>query len=231
MLVNLPFLLIAIVLLWFPRQWMRQGLSFWNHRKRRSEGAVRRDEEPWHAHEPGNPSVRFGAEFTKLRNYVDALRATAGCVAILGRFELDSCLQAAPGAAAVVAQEVMALKIAILLVGLLIQTVRYERQRLLFFAPIFFLFGLSIGLCGVKGACFAFVLVWAVNPMLKNPQGFLTVYALVMGVFGLFFLGWSNKLPLVAFVLCFLPVLLSLLAQRPLVLFARRGTRAPGASS
>lgn len=226
MLVNLPFLLIAIVLLWFPRQWMRQGLSFWNRRKRRSEGAVRREEEPWHVHEPGNPAVRFSAEAAKLRNYVDVLRAAAGSVAILGGFRLEPCLSVAPGAAGVVAHEVLALKIAILLAGLLIQTVRYERERLLFFAPIFFLFGLSFGLCGIKGALFAFAMIWAVNPMLKNPQGFLTVYAIVMAVFGAFFLGWGNKLPLVAFVLCFLPVLLSLLAQRPLVLFSRRGTRA-----
>jgi hypothetical protein len=107
--------------------------------------------------------------------------------------------------------------------------VRYERSRLLFFAPIFFLFGLSFGLCGVKGAVFAFIMVWTANPMLKNPQGFLSVYALLMGVFGMFFLRLSNKLPLFALVLCLLPVLLSLLAQRPLVLFSRRGTREPGA--
>jgi hypothetical protein len=74
-------------------------------------------------------------------------------------------------------------------------------------------------------------MIWTVNPMLKNPQGFLSVYAVLMGVFGLFFLRLSNKLPLFAFVLCFLPVLLSLLAQRPLVLFSRRGTRVAGAQS
>src|ERR1019366_7561688 len=107
-------------------------------------------------------------------------------------------------------------------VGLLIQTVRYERHRLLFFAPIFFLFGLSIGLCGVETAGFAFVLIWAVNPMLKNPQSFLSVYALLVGGFGWFFLDSENAPPIAALVFCFLPVLLSMLAQRPLVLFTRK---------
>jgi hypothetical protein len=228
---NLPFLLIAVALLWFPRQWMRQGLAFWTRRKRRSAGLVRREQEPWNTSEPGDPAVRFGAEFRKLRNYMDALRAAAGFTAIMGGFGLDASLTAAPGATALVNMEVQAAKLAILLIGLLVQTVRYERNRLLFFAPIFFLFGLSFGLCGAKGAAFGFAMVWAVNPSLKNPQAFLSVYALLVGIFGLFFLGFGNKLPLAALGFCFLPVLLSLLAQRPLVLFARRGTRSSGASS
>jgi len=64
--------------------------------------------------------------------------------------------------------------------------------------------------------------------MLKNPAGFLSVYALVIGVFGMFFLGFGSKLPIIALVFCFLPVLLSMMAQRPLVLFTRKGTRTPG---
>ncbi len=225
MLVNLPFLLLAIALLWFPRQWMRLGLLLFTRRKRRSEGVTRKEEEPWKSNEPGNPAVRVGAEFAKLRNYVDVLRATAGCVAVMGGFDVDACLSAGPNASAMVGNEVLALKLAILFVGLLIQTVRYERKRLLFFAPIFFLFGLTIGLCGVKPAFFAFAMIWAVNPMLKNPQGFLAAYALVIEAFAMFFLGIHDPLALVASVFCFVPVLLSLLAQRPLVLFTRRGTR------
>src|SRR5882724_7233142 len=98
MLVNLPFFLIAIALLWFPRQWMRLGFLKWSRRKRRSEGAVRREEEPWKSDEPGNPAVKFGSEFMKLRNYVDALRATAGSVAVLGGFGIIPCIDAAPDA-------------------------------------------------------------------------------------------------------------------------------------
>ena len=228
--VNLPFLLFAIFLLWFPRQWMRQGLSIWNRRKQRSERVVRRTEEPWNVAEPGDPAVRFGAEFKKLRNYVDVLRAAAGSVANMGGFGLEACVETDSGTTAMLA-EVLALKIASLLVGLLIQTVRYERQRLLFFAPIFYLLGLSVGLCGGRAALFAFALVCTVNPMLKNPQGFLAVYAVTIGAFGYFFADNGAVRSIVAVVFFLLPVLLSMLADRPLVLFSRRGTRMPSVPS
>jgi hypothetical protein len=64
--------------------------------------------------------------------------------------------------------------------------------------------------------------------MLQNPGGFLSVYALVLGAFGAFFIGPTNQLVVAAVVFCFLPVLLSLLAHRPLVLFTRKGTRTFG---
>ena len=229
MLVNLPFLLLALGLLWFPRQWMRLGWSVWKRRRRSGEVVISRELDPWKTDEPGNRAVKFSAEFVKLRNHVDLLRATVGSVAVMGGFNIDASLAAAPTASHTVIGEVLALRLAILLVGLLIQTVRYERHRLLFFAPIFFLFGLSNGLCGVETAGFAFVLIWAVNPMLKNPQSFLSVYALLVGGFGWFFLDSENAPPIAALVFCFLPVLLSMLAQRPLVLFTRKSTRTPGA--
>jgi len=50
-----------------------------------------------------------------------------------------------------------------------------------------------------------------------------------MLTFGLFFLGLGNKLPIVALVYCLLPVLLSLLSRRPLVVLTRKGTHAHGA--
>lgn len=229
MLVNLPFLLLALGLLWFPRQWMRLGLSVWKRRRRSGEVVVSRELDPWKTDEPGSRAVKFSAEFVKLRNYVDLLRATVGSVAVVGGFQIDASLDAAPKATPTVIWQVLALKLAILLVGVVIQTVRYERHRLLFFAPIFFLFGLSIGLCGLQTAGFAFVLIWAVNPMLKSPQGFLTVYALLVGAFGWFFLESENAQPIATLVFCFLPVLLSMLAQRPLVLFTRKTTRTSGA--
>jgi hypothetical protein len=228
MLVNLPFLLLALLLLWFPRQWMRLGVAMRNRRSKRSEAAVRRDEEPWNTREPGNPSVGFRSEFIKVRNYVDLLRGAAGGLAVMGGLGIDACLSVAEGASTVEGEKLIALQLAILLVGLLIQTVRYERQRLLFFAPIFFLFGLSVALCGLKGSVFAFVMIWAINPMLQNPQAFLSVYSLLMCLFGWLF-GFGNTLPIAALLFCFLPVLLSMLAQRPLVLFTRKTTRAHGA--
>jgi hypothetical protein len=230
MVVNLPILLLAIVLLWFPRQWMRLGFAVGSRRRRRA-GMERKDEEPWKTDEPGNPAVRLGAEAKKLRNYVDLLRGAAGSVAVFGGFGLQASLSAAPGAPSLIGQEVLALQLLMVLVGLLIQTVRYERNRLLFFAPIFLVCGMTIGLCGWKAALFAFALVWATNPMLKNPQGFMTIYALTIAVFGNFFQGLGDKRTFAIAFFCFLPVLLSLLAERPLVLFSRRGSRVSAGGS
>ncbi len=224
MVINPAFFLLAVALLWFPRQWMRLGRALGKRRKRRAD-VERRDEEPWKADEPGSSTVKLVAEAKKPRNYVDLLRGAAGSVALIGGFELQASVSAPANAPVLLNYEVLGLQLAVLLAGLLIQTVRYERGRLLFFAPIFFLCGMSIGLCGWKVALFAFALIWAVNPMLKNPQGFLTIYAFTLAVFGVLFRGVGDKLSIVIAVFSFLPVLLSLMAQRPLVLFTRRGTR------
>src|SRR5476651_2689887 len=98
MIVNLPILLVALVLLCFPRQWMRLGLSFWNRKRRRSEGATRREEEPWKTSEPGDPAVSFVGEFLKIRNYVDLFRSAAGSLAMFGGLGIDPCLSVGPDA-------------------------------------------------------------------------------------------------------------------------------------
>ena len=116
----------------------------------------------------------------------------------------------------------------VLVVGLLIQTVRWEKQRISFYPPIFYLAGLSVSLCDARGASFAFALIWAINAGLPNAQGFLSVYALLMVLFGHFFGMRVNLSAIYAGVLCFLPVLLSLLAKRPLTVFSRRTARGHG---
>ena len=59
---------------------------------------------------------------------------------------------------------------------------------------------------------------------MPNAQGFLTAYAVLMVVFGHFFAA-GDLSAMYAGVLCFLPVLLSMLAQRPLAIFTRKGSR------
>jgi len=228
MLVNLPFLLFALILLWIPRQWMRMGFSILNQHSHRREPSAPTSAEPWKAREPGDPAVGIAEEFSKPRNYVDLFRGAVGGLAVMGGLGIAPCLSPGAGASRSVEQALLAVQLGILLVGLLVQTVRHERQRFLFFAPIFFLFGLSVGLCGLKGALFAFAMVWAIHPMVRNPEGFLTVYAVLMGLFGGFFLGFGNPLAIAAAGLCFLPVVLSLLAQRPLVVFSRKPVRTGG---
>jgi hypothetical protein len=125
--------------------------------------------------------------------------------------------------------QMLVLKLGIVCIGLLIQTVRYERRHVAFYAPIFFVAGLTVSLCGPWGALFAFLIVWAVNPMLSNSQAFLSVYSLAAIAFGELFHEVDRFLPVAAMLLCFLPVLLSLLARRPLMVLTRKAVRAAGA--
>jgi len=213
---SLPYLLLVLALLWYPRSWLKLGAVFGRRRHRKVET------EPWKTREVGDPRVRFTVEFAKFRNYVDLLRAGAGSIALFGALEIAPAIAPAAGAPRSVAAQVLGVRAAILLIGLLIQTVRYERKRLTFFPPIFYLGGLSIALCDVRGAAFAFMLIWVINAALPSPMAFLTVYALLLVTFGHFFAWAGDILAVYAGILCFTPVLLSLLGRRPLVVFGRK---------
>jgi hypothetical protein len=223
MILNLPLLVLGVLLLWFPRQWMRRGLALLQ-RKRRSSGSER-ILEPWKDREPGDPRVNPRVEFAKFRNYVDLLRGFAGGLAVWGGFGIEAALQAGPGAGDGVAWQVLGIKAAVVALGLVIQAIRYERVRLSFFPPIFYLAGLSAALCNYQPAVFAFVLIWIVNAGLGNAQAFLSVYGLLLGGFGALFNGWRSLPVLLVAGLAFLPVLLSLMVKRPLMIFTRKGSR------
>ena len=224
--INLPQLLAGLLLLWFPRQWMRLGLAV--RRRRRSGVPKRRDEEPWLRRDPSDQSLSLRREVRKLRNYFDLLRAAVGGVAIMGLGDIDPAIQVGEAGEPLSPWVLLALNVGILLVGLLIQTIRTERRHLTFFASVFFLAGLSITLCSPWGALFAFVLVWGLNPMVGSAVGFLTLYGVLQGVFGALFLGRHEILPVVAGVICWLPMLLSLMFRRPLVVFTRKSTHPVG---
>ncbi|MBI5768257.1 MAG: hypothetical protein HZA93_10710 [Verrucomicrobia bacterium] len=229
MIVNVPQLVLAILLLWFPRKWLRLGSVLFKRRARRDSSNARTVVEPWDVHEPGDPRVNFRTEIGKFRNFVDLLRAAAGAVCIVGGLKVESCVQLAEGAAAAQERGLLAVKGAILVAGLLVQTIRYERSRLTFYPPIFFLAGMSVPLCEPAAAVFAFVAIWAINPLFSNARGFLAVYAVLMAVFGQYFAGLGDKTAMFAGLLGFMPVLLSLLANRPLIIMARKAQpRGPG---
>lgn len=221
MTVHYPFLLLAIALLWFPRQWLRLGSIF---KRRRSSSSTRSASEPWNNREPGDPRLRFAVEFSKFRNYVDMLRGAAGSLAFVGGFGMPPCLEATTGAAPSFGYAVIAIRSLILLVGLLVQTVRYEKGKFTFYPAVFYVAGLSFGLCDHWSALFAFVLIWAMNAMFSGAQSFMTVYAVMIVGFGHLFAHHGDLSVVYAGILCFLPVLLSLLANRPLVAFSRKGT-------
>jgi len=219
--VDLPFLLVAVALLWFPRRWLRLGSVF---KRRRSASAVRAAKEPWNNRERGDPRMSFGAEFYKFRNYVDLLRAGAGSLALFGGLGITSCLGVAEGAPRNIGYAVIGLSALILLIGLLVQTVCFENNHLTFYPPIFYLAGLTVGLSGYRAAVFAFALIWAINGAFGSALGFLSIYAVLVVGFGFAFNGGFSLLSPLAGFLCFLPGLLSMLANRPLVVLSRKGS-------
>lgn len=223
MTIDLRLFLLGLVLLWFPRGWMRRGAAILRRRRRSAESS--RILEPWKDREPGDLHINFLVEFKKLRNYIDLFRGAAGSLMLAGGLGMPAAIGIGAGAGRHAGLQLMAVRAIVLLIGVLAQAVRREKNRLTFYPPIFYLAGLSVGLCDARGAAFAFVLIWAVNPALPNAQAFLAVYALLMVAFGHFFTGTGDLFAAYAGGLCFLPVLLSLLAKRPLAIFTRKGSR------
>lgn len=216
------FLSIALALLYFPRQWLRWGKKRTLKSEKHSKNADKNDCDPSRRREMGDPAVGFKDEFSKLRNYIDLLRGAFGSVVIVGSGYTASCFSLSAEAAAETGRLLLVLKAAIILGSLFVQLIRYER-RLTLFAPIFFVSGLTFGLCGFTAAALAFVLIWALNLGLPGPAAFLGVYSVLIVPFGILFDGPNNLFVVVGFVALFLPVLISLLWKKPLMLFNRRG--------
>ena len=157
---------------------------------------------------------------------MDFLRAGVGSIALAGGLGIPPVFTLAEGAPRNALWGVIAVRSLILLIGLLVQTVRYEKRKYTFYPPIFFIAGLSLGLCELNAAVAAFALIWAVHAMFQGAQGFLMVYAVFIVGFGHLFARRGDLSVILAGVLCFLPALLSLLANRPLVIFSRKSTHA-----
>jgi len=115
----------------------------------------------------------------------------------------------------------LALQTGIFIGAILIQMIRWD-GRLSLFAPIFFLMGLTVGVCSWQVALFATVLVWALNGALPNPEAFLFVQAIVLAGFSFLFLGTITLLTLLGAALVFLPVVISLLTKERLMLKTKR---------
>lgn len=211
--IHWPYLVAALVLLWFPRPWLRLGRL---RRRRRKQREVLEKFAQEGASDPSDHSVKLRREFSSLRNHVDWLRGLAGA-ATLGWGGFAGHPPEARGT-------VLLLTAGVLLVGLLAQTLRRREGRMAFFAPIFYAVGLSIGLGNHFSGAMAFLLVCAVNPVLPDARWFLTAYALVLLPFNAF-LGGGVQLAALNTALLFVPVILSLLAGRSLSLVAPRPAR------
>lgn len=227
MIIDLPFFVLALLILWLPRQWLRVGRGAtrrfrWLRRSRRHVNEQLRNREP------ADVRLTVTDEFSKPRNYIDFLRAFAGGLLIVGHGEWEVVASIRNEAvldevaAASAASNLTYLRMGLLLVGVIIQFLRFE-GRLTFYAPIFYLGGLGIALCGADAGLFAFTVAWILNtaaPLL--PGGFLSLYALLVFMLGLLFRGLSDSFVLFMGAASFLPVLVSLLARRSLAIFVKK---------
>ncbi len=225
MVIDYPYLLLALVLLWFPRQWLRWGRAATRRfRWLRSSRLALRD--PAQVREPGDTRLRFGEEFSKPRNYIDFFRAMLGGLVLIGNPDLgiESCLrldteQVLTGTEG---DLLIKLRMALLGVAVLIQFVRYE-GRITFYAPIFFLGGLSCALCGFNVGLIALLVAWTLNTAMPlSPAGFLSIHAPLVFMLGLLFHGVNTPYVLFAGVVGILPVIVSLMARRSLAVFTKR---------
>lgn len=220
--INYPFLILAVVLLWMPRQWLREG-----RKAARALGLARRQRkrEFVRIRESGDNRVNFFEEFSKPRNYIDFLRALAGGLVLIGNPEwgISSCFGYTDDFSEQSGSSFLfEIQIAVIAVGAIRQFLRIE-GRVTFYAPLFYFAGLAFAMCGFGAGFFGFLLVWTFNSALPIPPvGFLSVYAMILLLLGMLFQGISNQYVYAASIIFILPVVVSLMSRRSLALFNKK---------
>lgn len=200
MIIDYRLLLVALLLLWLPRHWLRLGKKLVASPKTRQQS---RDDRVFN-----QLPVELAQVFGKVRNWVDFCRAAVGSLAVG-----TVCFQ--PGVDDAVAghRTVLIVQSLVLIIAVTIQTVRYQ-GRLTLFAPLFFVFGLSFGLVGWQAAAFAFVTVWLGYPVFKKTGLILFFYAVLVLVYGVVLAHAPLFRVILACFLALLPLLLSATTNR-----------------
>ena len=204
MIIHIWLLLIALPLLWIPRQWLRYGGKVVTLPERaKAEKDIR---------DANDVSLQLKSEILKPRNWVDFLRAAAGGIAVYA-----VCFEVGQGAAKGTGTIIYSIQFAVLLIAVLLQTIRIE-QRMTLVAPVFFILGFSFGLIGWKAALFACVTIWVLNLLLPSAGMFLFVFAFVEAIFfRLVGEKFSMKTAILTIVLTTFPLLFSAVTNRRLV--------------
>ncbi len=207
MIVHYWLLSFALLLLWFPRPWLRFGGKVVSLPSRSPVDKNLRDS--------NDVSLRLMDELPNPRNWVDFLRALAGGIAVM-----IFCFERIRGGPKITADLIFTIQCVIFVIALLIQTTRFFQQKMTLVAPIFFIFGLSFGLIGWQAALFACIAIWVANLLLPSAGVFLMVFAFLEMVFARFlsygFHAYTRTLILTA-ALAITPVLLSAMTNRRLV--------------
>jgi hypothetical protein len=202
------YLVTGLALLLYPRQWMRFGK--WRKKRRRERETAERFAQDGAA-DPSDKSVRLGRELLTKRNYLDFFRALAGGMALWEFSFVHDSADKWP---------VFGLKVALTLLAVVVQVTRF-RERITFFAAIFFFAGLSIGMGNYVSGSLAFLLTCTINPVIPNPRVFVSAFGLLLLPFN-YFLGGDRNLVAVNSAIILLAPLVSLLLKRPMVVFTRK---------
>jgi hypothetical protein len=197
------YLATALLLLFFPRGWMRFG-------KRVSPKPPRKVNQTKVERDPYDRSPKPLQEATKPRNWVDFFRAAASGYAIMlvgQQWSVDH--EATPTG------WVLALVAVIWVLGTLVQMVRIE-GRLGLYAPVFFLQGLGVGVMGSVIGFIAMFGSWALSPVLPGVGALLFVQGAITLCLSLMI---RDAEPIIGMVLAgviWMPVLLSVLLKKRL---------------
>ena len=196
------YLALSLLLLWFPRNWLRFGVRVTPKPPRKyNQAKVERD--------PYDQSVKPLAEATKSRNWLDLFRAMIGGYGVLNVAE-----QHALGGFAA-APTVLSAAAAVLLVAAVVQMIRLE-GRLSLFAPIFFLQGLTFGVSGGTIGTMAMLGSWALSPVLPTAGALLFVQGAATLCLSLLLRGADPELGMVMAGVTWVPVLVSILLRKRL---------------
>lgn len=208
--VDLGRFVVALMLLWLPRGWLRAGPGI--GRRRRHLPA-----HSW-THAPQDGTVLSARHaFSKLRNYLDLVRGAVGTFAIVGGYGIRSAAILKHNGAV----QPFAIPLAVLTIAILTQSIRRDRRGFALSAPVFFVAGMMLAAPpALPGLC-AFALAWALVPVLPNAVGFMTIQVMVFSLVGAV-LGGLNPSVISIAVASFLPVVLSLLMRRPLMVLSPR---------
>ncbi len=216
MIVHYWLLSFSLLLLWFPRPWLRFGGRVFRLPSRPPVDKNLRDS--------SDVSLRLADELPNLRNWIDLLRGAAGSIAVfgirIGAERIPGCFERMRGAPKGTADIIFVIQCAIFVIALLIQTTRNFQERVTLVAPIFFIFGLNFGIIGPLATVFACIAVWVVNLLLPSSGVFLLVFAGLEVVFAKFLSFGVNaytRTLIMAAALTILPVLLSAMFNRRLV--------------
>ncbi|HKB91683.1 MAG TPA: hypothetical protein VKC60_14285 [Opitutaceae bacterium] len=220
--IHYPFLILALILLWMPRQLLRFGKFGRSRRQAPRVGLpfLRKDTNGMPSNDdPNDRSLGLFRELKKKRNLLDFARACIGGLTLTGGI-WGGAITLGPNPPPGRETELVFLFGIISGIGVLIQTVRFEK-RISLFPPVFYLSGLTFGLYEPLPAAFGLLLIWVANILISNPSAFLLFYGLLLGAFGLLF-----KIPLenvtIVLVLIWTPPVLSALMRKRLVIINRK---------